>query len=456
MSQTSGQKQVVMVIGAGPTGMTVARGLLDRHISVILLDDNAEGVGGGVRDSIFWDKDKLKLGIMKKYPEVLQNPRFRYFGNVQVGKGGDMTIDQLQKLGPVVLTCGSRGEKKLPVGNVETQGVWDANVLVRILNTRWLLGRTKGQEFEETLEKPYVGKKVALVGMGNVVADMVRHLWILDQREGCGRDVWILVRRTPYANKIAGSEMKIILPYLDKRLFEKEIERILPILLQSQEEIPEAAQLQGGWEDDSEIYQENFQKILKAMHIKPQSYAELPDTIADGASRMRFLFCTQATDIKQVNGKVAGVVLSQKQADGQVSQIQTDLTSVIFSVGSTIDDDLGLPTEDGWLLGDEENPYLIKGYKDIYMAGWTRLPSTGLVGVAVREGKEAAVVIAAEMDAIEDQSLAAQQLELIQNQLEKQLKEKGKADWVNAQQAQKWLDAELEDKAVLSFLSPFG
>ena len=84
----SQQNHVVIIVGAGPTGMTVARGLLNKQIAVIMIEENPEGVGGGARDSIFWNKDKLKLGIMRKFPDTLAHPRYRYYGGIRVGEGG--------------------------------------------------------------------------------------------------------------------------------------------------------------------------------------------------------------------------------------------------------------------------------------------------------------------------------------------------------------------------------
>ena len=456
MTQASRQKQVALVIGAGPTGMTLSKVLLDKHISVIMVDENTEGVGGGVRDSIYWNKDKLKLGIMKKYPEVLRHPRFRYFGGVQVGQHRDVTIAQLHEFAPIILTCGSRGVKDLPIAGSHGQGVWDANVLVRILNTRWLLGRTKGPEFEEGLEKPYVSSRVALVGMGNVVADTIGHLAMLDQREGCGRDIRVLVRRTPFANKISAPEMKGVARYLDKEHFEKEMGRIFPILLNSTDTIPEAAELKPGWENDPAIFEENLQVILKAMRIKPAQYNELPERVPEGQTRVRFNFLTQIGEVQHEGGTDAGkltaVIINKATPDGGIRQVPTDVSTVIFSVGSAVDTALQLPKEGGWFVPDKNNPLLVEGYSDIFMAGWARQPSMGLAGIAVKEGRNAGHAIAETLEPIEDERQAQETLELVAQQVADQLVANGKSDLIDRDIACRRLEVELETQNVMSFL----
>ena len=448
MTDATYQNQVVMVVGAGPTGMTVARGLLEHHVGVILIDENAEGVGGGVRDSIFWDKDKLKLGIMKKFPETFSHSRLRYYGGVRVGQGCDVTLDELQSLGPVVLTCGSRGDRLSMMVNSRAEGVFDANELVRHLNSRWLIGRTKGAEHQERFPVPGIGQKVGIVGMGNVVADTISHLRTLDGEQGCGREITVLVRRGPFANKIAPAEMKWILDTIDKGLLEKEIHRVTPYIIENEPE----AQLTQGWESDDEVYQQNLQRVLKALHIKEKMFADMPASIGAASTRVGFAFYSQVAEVYERDGKLTGIKMRQKGCGQERRDSDCEFETMIFSVGSAVDTALGLPARDGWLEAEADNPYKVKGSRSIYMAGWARQPSVGLAGVAVKEGKTAEPVVLEATEAIEDETKAQTILGTVQKQLEGFLQNGGRRNWLTTEEAKERLTKELDGKAVLSFV----
>ena len=447
MSNETYQNHVVIIIGAGPTGMTVARLLLEHNVAVIMIDENTEGAGGGVRDSIFWDKDKLKLGIMKKFTDTFSHPRFRYYGGVRVGQGGDLTLDELQSLAPVVLTCGSRGDRLSMMVQSNAQGVFDANELVRHLNSRWLIGRTKGDEHLEQFPVPGIGQKVGIVGMGNVVADMISHLRTLDSDQKCGRDITVLVRRGPFASKIAPAEMKWILDTIDKKLLEKEIRRVIPYIIENEPD----AQLTPGSESNDESYQQNLQKVLQPLRIKEKMFAEMPDSIPDGSTRVRFSFYSQVADIHEQDGKLTGIKMQQKLCGKELRHIDCEFKTMIFSVGSAVDTALGLSLKDGWLEAETDNPYKVKGSRSIYMAGWARQPSVGLAGIAVKEGKTAEPVILQAADPIEDETKSQTILQNIQNQLEESLNNGDTKNWLTTEKGKQRLSSELEGKTVLSF-----
>src|ERR671918_333265 len=94
--QTGGH--VVIVVGAGPAGMALSNKMAEAGHEVIILNRDIK-FGGLAEYGIFPSKFKLRGGLKKQYWEMLQRPNVRYFGNVSVGQGKDLSVEDLRSLG---------------------------------------------------------------------------------------------------------------------------------------------------------------------------------------------------------------------------------------------------------------------------------------------------------------------------------------------------------------------
>src|SRR6476661_9790817 len=92
------QKHVVVVAGAGPAGMAVAAALGKAGHEVIILNRDIK-FGGLAEYGIFPSKLKLRGGLRKQYWELLERPNVHYFGNVSVGNGKDLTVNEVKSFG---------------------------------------------------------------------------------------------------------------------------------------------------------------------------------------------------------------------------------------------------------------------------------------------------------------------------------------------------------------------
>ena len=92
------QAHVVIVAGAGPAGMAVASALSKAGHEIIILNRDIK-FGGLAEYGIFPSKLKLRGGLKKQYWELLQQKNVHYFGNVSIGNGKDLTVEDVRGLG---------------------------------------------------------------------------------------------------------------------------------------------------------------------------------------------------------------------------------------------------------------------------------------------------------------------------------------------------------------------
>jgi ferredoxin--NADP+ reductase len=73
--------------------------------------------------------------------------------------------------------------------------------------------------------------------------------------------------------------------------------------------------------------------------------------------------------------------------------------TVIFAIGDKVDDTFGLPVEWNEFVKRENPRYPIEGnsfetpFDDVFVGGWSRKASSGLVGVARKDGTNAAKAV---------------------------------------------------------------
>src|SRR5262245_66158615 len=92
------QKHAIIVAGAGPAGMAVAASLAKAGHEVIVLNRDIK-FGGLAEYGIFPSKLKLRGGLRKQYWELLTQANVHYLGNVSIGKGKDLTVEEVRSLG---------------------------------------------------------------------------------------------------------------------------------------------------------------------------------------------------------------------------------------------------------------------------------------------------------------------------------------------------------------------
>lgn len=367
-------KHLVAVIGAGPAGIYAARQLACEGANVVLINRDIKP-GGLAEYGIYHDKCKMKEGLRKQFRLILGMPGIQYLGNVTVGQQGDLSLEELRGLGfqAVVVTVGAQGTKWLGLPGEDLQGVYHAKDIVYHYNR---LPPFATQPFD-------VRGRVALVGVGNVMMD-IAHWAIRDLKV---REVVAVARRGPAEVKFSKKEMEAVGRNLDLAALDAEIARCTPIM-----------QAVG---QDPQTARENIVSGL-AKALEPNS-----------TTRFYFDFLASPTRmIGDSSGHVCGLevedtTLVLKDNDTKARGLGTrrilEVDSVIFCIGDRVDETFGLPTQWNAFVKHPEPRFPVDGVsyeaydpqagapiEGVFMAGWSREASSGLVGIARKDGENGA------------------------------------------------------------------
>lgn len=370
-------KRQVVVIGAGPAGLYAAKHLANAGVQVILLNRDIKP-GGLAEYGIYYNKYKMKRGLRKQFAQILDNPNITYYGNVTIGLETCFSLEEIRSLAfdAILVSVGAQGTKWLGLPGESLKGVYHAKDLVYHYNVLP----------PYSTDDIYVGKRVALVGAGNVMMDIAH--WLIRDRKV--DEVTAIVRRGPAEVKFDKKEMENIARNLDLAALDRELARVMPIM----ESVGQ----------DVAVARENLLAGL------PKALEPVSDT--------RFLFhflasptCIQGNDAERVSGlEIEDNTLVIKGADTRASGLGhrhiLDLDSVVFAIGDKVDDVFGLPVKwnefiknpnprypiDG-ISYEAYNPEINSPIEGIFVAGWSREASSGLVGVARKDGENGARAI---------------------------------------------------------------
>ena len=367
------KQHLVAVIGAGPAGIYGTRKLAEAGHRVVLLNRDIKP-GGLAEYGIFLDKEKMKTGLRKQFKKILADPKVFYLGHVSVGHDQALTLADLKQIGlsAIVVTAGAQGTKKLGIPGEESLGVYHAKDVVYHYNS---LPPFSQKNFE-------IGRRVAIIGMGNVMVDIAN--WLLNHQKI--DQVVVVARRGPLEKAYDDSEFEVIEQYLDNVEMKKEIERIRP-------QLTTAGQ--------------NVDEIIEKF-VKQGEPAE--------GRRLRFRYlCSPTKIIASDRGRVAALEVEENElilqdgrtvakGTGKHSEIEVDC--VIYAIGDQVDASLGLPFSRGVFVTNPGklpnldpaayqpyDPEAARVLEGIYVAGWSRNASVGLVGVAKQDAERGMKVV---------------------------------------------------------------
>ncbi|MBE2220763.1 MAG: FAD-dependent oxidoreductase [Anaerolineae bacterium] len=157
----------VAVVGAGPTGFYTAEHLFKQKEYVVTVDmyERLPIPFGLVRYGVAPDHPKIK-SVTNVYDRIAQNPGFRFFGNVEIGK--HITVPEMQAYyHQIVFTTGAQTDRRLNIPGEDLAGSLPATEFVA-----WYNGHPDYRDYEVDLSH----ENVAVVGIGNVAMDVARIL----------------------------------------------------------------------------------------------------------------------------------------------------------------------------------------------------------------------------------------------------------------------------------------
>jgi ferredoxin--NADP+ reductase len=356
--------------------------------------------GGLAEYGIYPTKDKMKIGLRKQFAKVLSLPNVHYFGHVPVSSQSPVSIADLQQFGPsaIVFAIGAQGTKKLGLPGEEVRGVYAAKDFVYSYN---LLPPFTSHDFS-------TGKRVAIVGMGNVMVDIARWL-LIDAPVKTAEEVVVVARRGPFEAKFDKKEFDYIEEFLDRKAFDEELRRIQP-------------QLSTIGQDISKLAEETFPVLATPAAEHPQGKARL---------RFRFLCSPQAIHA-DAGGRIDKLTVAENvllERDGSIACKATeksadlDVDTMIFAIGDVADPAVGLPySRDTYVINPDQTDPKRAAYElfdpqknqvldGMYAVGWARKASDGLVGIARHDAEVGAVHVLKYLETARESNFGAVEIQ---------------------------------------------
>ncbi|HEV8339717.1 MAG TPA: FAD-dependent oxidoreductase [bacterium] len=370
----------VAIVGAGPSGFYAAEHLLNHKGMVVEVDlfDKLPTPYGLVRYGVAPDHQKIK-SVTVAYDKTAGNPRFRFFGNVEIGK--DLSVEDLSAFYHLVLfTTGAQTDRRLGIPGEDLEGSYAATEFVA-----WYNGHPDYTQHTFDLQQT----AAAVVGVGNVAVDVTRILlrtpeelaktdiadYALEAlRESKVTEVHLLGRRGPAQAAFTNPEIRELgeLPAADVVVRPEEA---------ALDELSKA-----------ELDRTHDRTDLRKVEII-QEFAARPLTGKPRRLHLRFL--VSPVEILGKDGHVAGMRLVhnvlQATPAGTLSAKPTDrfeeldVGLVFRSVGYRGVALPGVPFREDWgVFLNEKGRLLDPATKEplpgLYAAGWIKRGPTGVIG----------------------------------------------------------------------------
>ncbi len=381
MNETKNQSgHLVVTIGAGPAGIYGVRKLAEAGHEVVLINRDIKP-GGLVEYGIYFNKHKLKEGVRVQFRKILADPRVHYLGHVKIGTRADLTLDELREIlnpSAVVVACGAQGTKALGIPGDTAEGVYHAKDLVYYYNG---LPEFSRRDFK-------IGERVAIIGVGNVMVDIAH--WLVHEKKV--EEVIAVARRGPAQRAYTDVEIQAVAANFDVAALREEIERVRPKL-----------------EAVGEDVEANYKDLTKHVNAKSKE--------GESPTRMLFRFLSAPTEVVlNSNGRPHALRVEKTElvrrgeslaakGTGEFYDIECD--TVVFAIGDRVDETLGLPCDgtvyvknpnpdpdhpgdEAYQVFDPENGKVCPG---LFVIGWSRQASDGVVGRAKQDGERGMAVV---------------------------------------------------------------
>ncbi|HMD89548.1 MAG TPA: FAD-dependent oxidoreductase [Anaerolineaceae bacterium] len=377
MSSGTLPKYLVAVIGAGPAGLYAAQELARQNVHVVIFNRDVKP-GGLAEYGIYPDKFKMKDGLRSQFGQILSMDQIEYYGNIVIREDGDFRLNELRALGfqAILVTAGAQGTKWLGLPGEDLVGVYHAKDLVYHYN---LLPPFSQYTYQ-------LGCRSAVVGAGNVMLDVTHYL----TTEMKVDEVIAIARRGPGEVKFTKKELEAVVANLDIPNLETEVSRhagLMRSLGQNPHELIEI--------------------VCSALPRAERTGSKTHFTVQFLLSPLRIL-----GDSK---GYVKGLEVEENtlvKEDGVISARGTgvhrviELDSVVFAIGDKVDGWFGLPVQSTEFVKNPNPKFPVDGLsyevfdpqagcplEGYFVAGWSRKASTGLVGLARKDGTNGAKAV---------------------------------------------------------------
>jgi ferredoxin--NADP+ reductase len=393
----------VAIVGSGPSGFYAAGHLLKAKDLTVQVDmyDRLPTPWGLVRGGVAPDHPNIKA-VSRVYEKTAAHPEFRFYGNVEFGS--DLTHDELtDRYHAIIYAVGAQTDKQMGIPGEDLPGSWAATELVA-----WYNGHPDYVDLEFDLS----GKRIAVIGNGNVAMDVARMLALtrdelavtdvadhaLEQMAESGiEEIYVLGRRGPAQAAFTNPEILEIGELTDADV----------VIDPADVELDEASRdfLES---DASDLTARKNVEILTG-------YSERQP--AGKPKRVHFRFLVSPLEIVG-EGKVEAIKLARNRLvaqDGQIRAEQTEETEtlpvdlVFRSIGYRGVPLDGVPFDEARGTIPNDGARVLEGDAPVrgeYVTGWIKRGPSGVIGTNKKDAQDTVDAVLADLaaDALLDPS----------------------------------------------------
>ena len=398
----------VAVIGSGPAGFYASEHLLKREDVTVAVDmfDRLPTPFGLVRAGVAPDHPKIK-SVIRMYERTAARERFRFFGNVEVGR--DVAVAELaERYNAIVYAYGTAIDRKLGIPGEELPGSHSATAFVAWYNAH--------PDFA-TAQFDLSGERAVVIGNGNVAADVARMLALTPDElaetdtadhaiealsKSSIREVVVLGRRGPAQAAFTNPEVRELGEMLDADCY------IDPADVELDEFSREFL------DSDADVTARKNVEIFDDFSKRPP---------AGKNKRIVLSFLRSPIEIKG-DGRVERIVIGRNELvrddsgtlrardSGEREELECGL--VLRSIGYRgvglagvpFDERRGLIPNDGGRVIDRPGGEQVPGH---YAVGWIKRGPSGVIGTNKKDSQETVTNLFADLDAgkVPERPLAA-------------------------------------------------
>jgi ferredoxin--NADP+ reductase len=360
----------IAIVGAGPSGYFTAQALQnleteDRTFAIDMIE-RLPTPWGLVRSGVAPDHPKIK-SVSKVFEKIASHPKFRLFGNIELGK--EVSLSELKsKYDAVVIATGSSIGKKLGIPGEDLHGSFSAANFVPWYN---------GHPDYTTIDIPLDTDTAVVIGAGNVAMDVARMLALepseldptdtavhaLNALKKSGiRKVYICARRGAENAAFTSPELRE-LPKLEHTN-----------VIMHKEDIDAADALAGS------SAEKDVRSNLDAMRL----IANTP--VGSHDRTMEFLFHHIPSEIRGTD-RVEEILFKTQTGE---KTIKCGL--VISAIGYTAQAQEGVPYEKGIVTNIDG-----RVSENVYVVGWAKRGPSGVIGTNKSDAASVAELIVADL-----------------------------------------------------------